>query len=255
MILGTFSRPMPVDLQRVMMKEVAVLGSFCYGARRAGAGVRDGGSSHRSLARRARRARRHTSSRSTTSCSCVRDRVRQDDGRHQGHPHALTETVDGADRIARTRMRGPRSLGSEAAVAGRPSLGTSRPCSHRNMPSRDGRWPSGWRASGRGFGSTAPSTTATSCVRMCCDPTWHYVARDDLRWLMALSGPRVLARTARRRARSGARRSNAVDEQTTSSPTQSAVEPQTRRDLGRVSSATAFPSTASVSRTSSCMPS
>jgi threonine dehydrogenase-like Zn-dependent dehydrogenase len=31
-ILGTFSRPMPVDLQRVMMKEVAVLGSFCYGS-------------------------------------------------------------------------------------------------------------------------------------------------------------------------------------------------------------------------------
>jgi Winged helix DNA-binding domain len=29
-------------------------------------------------------------------------------------------------------------------------------------------------------------------------PTWHYVARDDLRWLMTLSGPRVLARTARR---------------------------------------------------------
>src|SRR5262249_47611305 len=31
-ILGTFSRPMPIDLQRVMMKEVAVLGSFCYGS-------------------------------------------------------------------------------------------------------------------------------------------------------------------------------------------------------------------------------
>ena len=29
-------------------------------------------------------------------------------------------------------------------------------------------------------------------------PTWHFVARDDLRWLMRLSGPRVAARTARR---------------------------------------------------------
>jgi hypothetical protein len=29
-------------------------------------------------------------------------------------------------------------------------------------------------------------------------PTWHYVAPHDLRWLMALSGPRVLARNARR---------------------------------------------------------
>jgi threonine dehydrogenase-like Zn-dependent dehydrogenase len=31
-ILGTFSDPKPVDLQRVMMKEVALLGSFCYGS-------------------------------------------------------------------------------------------------------------------------------------------------------------------------------------------------------------------------------
>src|SRR5437868_13077899 len=29
-------------------------------------------------------------------------------------------------------------------------------------------------------------------------PTWHYVAPDDLRWLMALSGPRVNAANARR---------------------------------------------------------
>jgi threonine dehydrogenase-like Zn-dependent dehydrogenase len=31
-ILGSFSEPKTVDLQRVMMKEVALLGSFCYGA-------------------------------------------------------------------------------------------------------------------------------------------------------------------------------------------------------------------------------
>jgi threonine dehydrogenase-like Zn-dependent dehydrogenase len=31
-ILGSFSEPKVVDLQRVMMKEVALLGSFCYGA-------------------------------------------------------------------------------------------------------------------------------------------------------------------------------------------------------------------------------
>jgi hypothetical protein len=29
-------------------------------------------------------------------------------------------------------------------------------------------------------------------------PTWHYVARDDLRWLIGVSGPRVDARNARR---------------------------------------------------------
>jgi threonine dehydrogenase-like Zn-dependent dehydrogenase len=31
-VLGTFSEPMAVDLQRLMMKEVALVGSFCYGA-------------------------------------------------------------------------------------------------------------------------------------------------------------------------------------------------------------------------------
>jgi L-iditol 2-dehydrogenase len=30
-LLGTFSQPKAVNLQRVMMKEVALLGSFCYG--------------------------------------------------------------------------------------------------------------------------------------------------------------------------------------------------------------------------------
>ena len=30
-VLGTFSRPKPVNLQRLMMKEVGLLGSFCYG--------------------------------------------------------------------------------------------------------------------------------------------------------------------------------------------------------------------------------
>src|SRR4051812_44721738 len=29
-------------------------------------------------------------------------------------------------------------------------------------------------------------------------PTWHYVSRDDLRWLIDLSGPRVSTRNARR---------------------------------------------------------
>jgi threonine dehydrogenase-like Zn-dependent dehydrogenase len=31
-VLGTFNQPMPVDLQRLMMKEVALVGSFCYGS-------------------------------------------------------------------------------------------------------------------------------------------------------------------------------------------------------------------------------
>ena len=31
-LLGTFNQPKPVNLQRLMMKEVALLGSFCYGS-------------------------------------------------------------------------------------------------------------------------------------------------------------------------------------------------------------------------------
>jgi threonine dehydrogenase-like Zn-dependent dehydrogenase len=31
-VLGTFSQPMPVNLQRMMMKEVSIIGSFCYGS-------------------------------------------------------------------------------------------------------------------------------------------------------------------------------------------------------------------------------
>jgi hypothetical protein len=38
------------------------------------------------------------------------------------------------------------------------------------------------------------STLRTHVLR----PTWHYVARQDLRWLMALSGPRVDRRNTRR---------------------------------------------------------
>lgn len=34
-------------------------------------------------------------------------------------------------------------------------------------------------------------------------PTWHIVAREDLRWVVALSGPRVLATTATRQAQLG----------------------------------------------------
>ena len=31
-LLGTFGAPKAIDLQRLMMKEVALLGSFCYGS-------------------------------------------------------------------------------------------------------------------------------------------------------------------------------------------------------------------------------
>jgi hypothetical protein len=61
-------------------------------------------------------------------------------------------------------------------------------------------------------------------------PTWHFVAREDLRWLMRLSGPRVVAWTARRCAELGLdakmlARSNVVIARAV------AGEPRTRREL------------------------
>jgi hypothetical protein len=55
-------------------------------------------------------------------------------------------------------------------------------------------------------------------------PTWHYVARDDLRWLMALSGPVVDAGNARRYreleldARTRARATDVIVEAVTEGP-------------------------------------
>ena len=88
-LLGTFNGPKPVDLQRLMMKEVALLGSFCYGS----------GERETEFATAARLTGRwqdelaradHAPIPARRGVSCVRDRRRQDDGRHQGHPDALS---------------------------------------------------------------------------------------------------------------------------------------------------------------------
>ncbi len=64
-------------------------------------------------------------------------------------------------------------------------------------------------------------------------PTWHYVAPQDLRWLLGLSGPRLNARNARRYrelgldARTLARATNVIAEAVTTGP-------RTRRELAAI---------------------
>ena len=62
-------------------------------------------------------------------------------------------------------------------------------------------------------------------------PTWHFVSAGDLRWLMSFSGPRVLARMARRHRELGldGRTLARADEVLADAV---ATGPQTRRELG-----------------------
>ena len=83
------------------------------------------------------------------------------------------------------------------------------------------------------------------CVQAACDrgeiirthvlrPTWHFVAADDLRWMLRLTGPRVMAKTA------GRLRDLGLDDATLAriydvlSNTLADGEPRTRRELAAV---------------------
>ena len=63
------------------------------------------------------------------------------------------------------------------------------------------KWAIGQRADGLVDADVDRALSDGSIVRThVLRPTWHFVARDDLRWLLALTGPRV-QRTAQRRLR------------------------------------------------------
>jgi len=102
-----------------------------------------------------------------------------------------------ADRMARTRMRALELWGDGVPSAGAAvaSLTAMQAQEHAYA-----RWSIAQRVEGE-IGATTVDHDfdngdflRTHVLR----PTWHYVAREDLRWLMALSGHRVLARTRRR---------------------------------------------------------
>jgi winged helix DNA-binding protein len=99
--------------------------------------------------------------------------------------------------IARRRLRNSRLTGTgfttpEEAVGW-----------HLAMQAQD-YGPAKWSVGQRSKGLTDPdldeALAAGSIVRThVLRPTWHFVARDDIRWLLALSGPRVQQGSAGRR--------------------------------------------------------
>src|SRR4026208_1825172 len=91
--------------------------------------------------------------------------------------------------ITRRRMRNSRLTGTgfrspEEAVGW-----------HLAMQAQDygpAKWSIGQRSKGLTDNDLDEALAAGSIIRThVLRPTWHFVARDDLRWLLALSGPRV----------------------------------------------------------------
>jgi hypothetical protein len=114
-----------------------------------------------------------------------------------GRPIAAVRTLDIGQWAARMRMGGLRLWGRgmpspEAAVA---HLTAMQAQEHAYA-----RWSVAQRTRGQVQASLVDRAfddgriLRTHVLR----PTWHYVAREDLRWLIGLSGPRVGARNARR---------------------------------------------------------
>jgi hypothetical protein len=103
--------------------------------------------------------------------------------------------------IARRRLRASRLTGTPFRSA-EEAVGW-----HLAMQSQDyapAKWSVGQRCRGLHDEDLDRALTEGSIVRThVLRPTWHFVARDDVRWLLALSGPRVLRAHAGRYAQLG----------------------------------------------------
>jgi hypothetical protein len=103
--------------------------------------------------------------------------------------------------IAGRRMRNSRLTGTGFISPGE-AVGW-----HLAMQAQDygpAKWSIGQRSKGLTDQDLDEALAAGSIVRThVLRPTWHFVARDDLRWLLALSGPRVQQGNAGRRRQLG----------------------------------------------------
>ncbi|HEX5936672.1 MAG TPA: winged helix DNA-binding domain-containing protein [Actinomycetota bacterium] len=93
------------------------------------------------------------------------------------------------DLIARRRIHA-------SGLAGKPFVGSTDVVGHHlAMQAQDygpAKWAIGQRAGGLVDADVDRALAEGSIVRThVLRPTWHFVAREDLRWLMAISGPRV----------------------------------------------------------------
>jgi hypothetical protein len=91
--------------------------------------------------------------------------------------------------IARRRIRNSRLTGTAFGSADEAVRW------HLAMQAQDygpGKWSIGQRSTGLVDADLDEALAAGSIVRThVLRPTWHFIARDDVRWLLALSGPRV----------------------------------------------------------------
>lgn len=98
--------------------------------------------------------------------------------------------------IARRRMHNSRLIG-DGFTSPAEAVGW-----HLAMQAQDygpAKWSIGQRSKGLGDHDLDEALTTGSIIRThVLRPTWHFVARDDFRWLLTLSGPRVQRWNARR---------------------------------------------------------
>jgi hypothetical protein len=132
--------------------------------------------------------------------------------------------------LAQQRMRALGLWGRGAASTG---TAVGRLLAMQGQEHTYGRWSIAQRTAGstRGGAVDADFDAGRFLRTHVLRPTWHYVAPDDLRWLMALSGPVVDARNARRY------RELELDAATLQTATDViagavAVGPRTRHELG-----------------------
>ena len=99
-------------------------------------------------------------------------------------------------RIARRRIRNSRLTGERFAAPDEVVRW------HLGMQAQEygpAMWSIGQRSKGLREADVDRAVTEGTIVRThVLRPTWHFVARDDIRWLLALSGPRVLQGNAGR---------------------------------------------------------
>ena len=103
---------------------------------------------------------------------------------------------DARAEIARRRLRGLLLRGPRPAT---PAEVVRELLAMQSQEDRYARWSVAQRMAGGSAAVVEAALAEGSILRThVLRPTWHYVARQDLRWLMALSGPRVDRRNARR---------------------------------------------------------
>ena len=134
------------------------------------------------------------------------------------------------DAIARARMVG---LGVWSSPPSAPDAAVRRLVAMQAQEHRYARWSVGQRSATRASDVDAAFDAGAILRTHVLRPTWHFAASDDLRWLLALTGPILDGRNARRNeeleldARTRRRATDVIADAVTAGPL-------TRRELAQV---------------------